>query len=135
MRVERNAVKLERPDERDAAHIVRIMTGCEAARLDPSGGAQQRSDYRLLSARGDDIGLLEVTSIMDQRREAFFSPRTRDRRSWEVPGLRRLWIVWLQDEKDPWSVPGDEGGASKIQKVADGSRVSRSPPSLPWIST
>ena len=95
------AIKPERPDEQDAAHIVRIMTGCETGRLDPGGGAQQRSDYRLLGAGGHDIGLLEVTSITDQRREAFFSPRTRHRRYWEVPGLRRLWVVWLRDEQAP----------------------------------
>jgi hypothetical protein len=89
-----NAVtKPEGPEERSASAIVSAVTGCVIRRLDPGGGRSQLADYVLVGIDGAEIGLLEVTSITDKRREEFWSPRTRKHRSWKDPRLKRLWLV------------------------------------------
>ena len=85
--------KPEGPEEHAASEIVSAVTGCVSRRLDPGGGKTQLADYILIGSDGAEIGLLEVTSITDKRRENFWSPRTKKHRYWKDPRLKQLWLV------------------------------------------
>ena len=63
--------------EHAASAIVSAVTSCTTRRLDPGGGALQLADYVLVSADGNDIGLLEVTSVTHERSEAFEAASTK----------------------------------------------------------
>jgi len=87
----------EGPDEILAAAIVRAVTGCRTQRLDPGGGANRLADYMLLDLEGREIGLLEVTTSTDPRREQFWSANLQRHRSWQDPHLEYLWIARVTD--------------------------------------
>lgn len=88
----------EGPEEIRAAKIVEARSACSARRLDVGGGAQC-PDYALVGPDGEDIGLLEVTSITPQRYVSFWSTRTRPYRNWRLPGLKRNWKLSLADAR------------------------------------
>lgn len=59
--------------------------------LDPGGGGEQLADFKLLDARGDDVGRMEVTTTTRSERAGFASANRK--LDWSFSGLQWLWTI------------------------------------------
>lgn len=82
----------EPPEEDRAAAIVAAITACATHWLDRGDGVQ-RPDYSLLDESGEQIGVLEVTTLSSRSHNSFFSRKAGKHRSWSDPNLRCNWLV------------------------------------------
>lgn len=105
----------ERPEERTACRVVERVEGVELRFRDDGTAPPGMHDYDLLRS-GRVVGALEVTTLMDESRQALSQAIAR-RSVIPAPEVDRDWYVNLQHEAEGYSVR--EVGSRIVSAIVD----------------
>ena len=83
-----------RSEEKLAAQIVAGVTAVEAKPLDRPGAGDGLADFQLVDQAGVEVGLLEVTSVMDDQLNSTLNSLSK-KAPRDVPGSRLFWAITL----------------------------------------
>jgi hypothetical protein len=113
------------PSECHAARLVARLTGCATEQRDFGGGQGSVADFALVarSAGSDELGLLEVTSVLDDHLLKFDAAGSKKLKNGLGSELKHLWIATVPHPR-PGQVNTIEAAIVPLLRRAE---------AMPWI--